>query len=75
MTSTHLPVFDDEPGQPPRGGAMSDRPNDHQPASTPPATLAQVLDGLEPMGDLSRFAIEDLTPAEEDEFFRILEEA
>ncbi len=54
---------------------MSDHPNDHQPASTPPATLAQVLDGLEPMGDLRRFVIEDLTPAEEDEFFRILEEA
>jgi len=26
------------------------------------------------MGDLSRFAIEDLTPDEEDEFFRILAE-
>ena len=35
----------------------------------------QVLDGLEPMGDLRRFVIEDLTPAEEDEFFRILEDA
>ncbi len=54
---------------------MSDHPTDHQPAPPPPATLAQVLDGLEPMGDLSRFAIEDLTPAQEDEFFRILEEA
>ncbi len=54
---------------------MSDHPNDHQPASTPSSTLAQVLDGLEPMGDLRRFAIEGLTPAEEDEFFRILEEA
>jgi len=26
------------------------------------------------MGDLSRFAIEDLAPEEEDEFFRILED-
>ena len=31
--------------------------------------------GIEPMGDLSRFAIEDLTPGEEDEFFKILEDA
>lgn len=30
---------------------------------------------VEPMGDLSRFSIEDLTPDEEAEFFRILEEA
>ncbi len=40
-----------------------------------PATIADVLDGVEPMGDLRRFAIDDLTPEEEDEFFRILEEA
>lgn len=38
-------------------------------------TIAEVLQGGEPMGDLSRFAVEDLTPEEEDEFFRILEEA
>ncbi|HET8984934.1 MAG TPA: hypothetical protein VFN03_04150 [Trueperaceae bacterium] len=36
-------------------------------------TIAEVLQDLEPMGDLSRFAIDDLTPEEEDEFFRILE--
>lgn len=40
-----------------------------------PETIADVLDGVEPMGDLRRFAIDDLTPEEEDEFFRILEEA
>ena len=40
-----------------------------------PSTIAEVLVGLEPMGDLSGFAIDDLTPEEEDEFFRILEEA
>jgi hypothetical protein len=38
-------------------------------------TIAEVLQGGEPMGDLSRFAVEDLTPEEEDEFFGILEEA
>lgn len=38
-------------------------------------SVADVLQDLEPMGDLTSFAIEDLTPAEEDEFFRILGEA
>lgn len=35
-------------------------------------TIADVLQDPDPMGDLSRFAIEDLTPEEEDEVFRIL---
>ena len=39
-----------------------------------PSTVAQVLQDLTPMGDLSRFAIEDLLPDEEDEFFKILED-
>jgi len=38
-------------------------------------TIADVLQDPDPMGDLSRFAIEDLTPEEEDEVFRILNEA
>lgn len=37
-------------------------------------TIVDVLQDLEPMGSLSRFEIDDLTPEEEDEFFRILEE-
>jgi len=40
-----------------------------------PRTISDVLEGVEPIGDLSRFAILDLTCDEEDEFFRILEEA
>lgn len=48
---------------------------DHRDHHQPPPTLAEALDGLEPMGDLSRFIIDDLTPDEEDEFFLILEEA
>ncbi len=40
-----------------------------------PTTVAEVLQGIEPMGDLRRFAIEDLTSEDEDEFFRILEDA
>jgi len=44
---------------------------------TPPAptTVAEVLRDLKPMGDLRQFVIDDLTSDEEDEFFRILEDA
>jgi len=44
------------------------RPNDD------PSTVTEVVQDMEPMGDLARFAIEDLTPEEEDEFFGILED-
>jgi len=54
---------------------MSDTTASHRPAPAQPTTIAEVLEDLEPMGDLSRFAIDDLTAEEEDEFFRILEEA
>lgn len=54
---------------------MSDNTANQQPAPSEPSTVAEVLEGLEPMGDLSRFAVDDLTPDEEDEFFRILEDA
>lgn len=53
---------------------MSDTTADQRPASSGPATIAEVLEGIEPMGELSRFAIEDLTPEEEDQFFQILED-
>ena len=57
--------------------AMSDSTPTELP-STPaqePRTLEDVMRGIEPMGDLSRFAIDDLTVDEEAEFYRILEEA
>jgi hypothetical protein len=54
---------------------MSNNTVDQRSASAGPSTIAEVLKDLEPMGDLSRFAIDDLTPGEEDEFFRILEDA
>lgn len=48
----------------------------NQPTDPPvPSTIAEVIRPLEPMGDLSRFAIDDLTSEEEDEFFRILSES
>jgi len=40
-----------------------------------PTTIADILRSVEPMGDLSGFGIDDLTPDEEAEFFKILEEA
>lgn len=54
---------------------MSDSTANQHPGSTGPTTIAEVLEGVEPMGDLGRFVIGDLTPEEEDEFFRILEDA
>jgi hypothetical protein len=54
---------------------MSDSTANQHPGSTGPTTIAQVLQGIDPMGDLGRFVIDDLTPEEEDEFFRILEDA
>ena len=35
-------------------------------------TIADIVAEVEPMGDLRRFLIEDLSPDEEDEFFSIL---
>lgn len=54
---------------------MSDGDTNRPPGSREPRTIAEVLQGSEPVGDLSRFAIDDMTPDEEDEFFRILEQA
>lgn len=53
---------------------MSDNTANEPAASAGPVTVADILRGVAPMGDLRRFAIEDLTPAEEDEFFHILED-
>jgi len=54
---------------------MSDQTAKPSPEPTGPVTIADLLRDAEPMGDLSRFAIDDLTPEEEDEFFQILEDA
>lgn len=59
----------------PEEGSLSDNTANKQPAVAGPSTIAEVLEDLEPMGDLTRFAIDDLTPDEEDEFFEILEDA
>ena len=38
-----------------------------------PLTIAEIVERCQPIGDLGWFAIDDLTAAEEDEFFAILE--
>jgi hypothetical protein len=53
--------------------AMSDSTASRETGPNPPTTIAEVLRGVEPMGDL-RLAIDDLTPEDEDEFFGILED-
>ena len=54
---------------------MSEHAASQPPHPTAPVTIADLLRDAEPMGDLSRFAIDDLTPEEADELFRILEDA
>lgn len=46
-----------------------------QPSSPSSPTIDDILRDLQPMGDLDRFLIDDMTPEEEDEFFSILESA
>lgn len=41
---------------------------------TVPSSIAAIVKRCQPMGDLGGFAIDDLTAAEEDEFFTILED-
>ena len=54
--------------------AMSDRTANQPPGTPGPSTITESIRGLEPMGDPSRFSIEDLTAEEEDAFFAIIED-
>ncbi len=54
---------------------MSDNAPKRETGPKTPTTIAEVLQGIEPMGDLRQFAIDDLTPEDEEEFFRIIENA
>lgn len=53
---------------------MSDNIASHDTGPREPTTIAAVLEGVEPMGDLRRFEIDDLSPEDEDRFFGILED-
>jgi len=54
---------------------MSDSAANRDTGPKTPKTIAEVLRGIQPMGDLRQFAIDDLTLEDEDEFFRILKNA
>lgn len=54
---------------------MSDNAANRETGPKTPTTLAELLQGIESMGDLRQFAIDDLTPEDENEFFGILENA
>lgn len=53
---------------------MSDRTANQLPGVTVPTTIAEIIRDLEPMGDPREFAIDDLTPEEEEAFFAIIED-
>lgn len=53
---------------------MSDGTANQMPGAPSPATISEIIRGLEPMGDPSKFSIEDLTAEEEDAFFAIIED-
>ena len=54
--------------------AMPDGTANQMPDVSGPNTIAEIIRDLEPMGDPSRFSIEDLTAEEEDAFFAIIED-
>lgn len=54
---------------------MSDNAVNRETGPKTPTSIAEDLHGIERMGDLRQFVIDDLTPEDEDEFFRILENA
>ncbi|MGK2957074.1 MAG: hypothetical protein ACSLFB_01440 [Acidimicrobiales bacterium] len=58
-----------------QGGIMSENTANQPAALTTPITIAELLRDVEPMGNLGRLVIDDLSPEEEDEFYRILEDA
>lgn len=57
-------------GTPEYAWVVSDSESTH--TGPPEPTLAEVIARAEPIGDLSRFVIDDLTEDDEDEFFGIL---
>jgi len=60
-------------GSPCTVGEVSD--SEPQTAEVTEPTLVELIARAKPMGDLSRFVIDDLTEADEAEFFAILADA
>ena len=54
---------------------MSDTTAANLSEASPEPTIGSIIDGIEPMGDLSVFALKDMDEQEEAHFFQILEQA
>lgn len=52
---------------------MSDTALNQMPHAPGPTTIAEIIRGLKPMGDPSKFSIGDLTAEEEDAFFTVID--
>ena len=52
---------------------MSDTALNQMPHAPGPTTIAEIIHGLKPMGDPSKFSIGDLTAEEEDAFFTVID--
>ena len=53
---------------------MPDRTANQAPGVPASTTITEIIRYLEPMGDPSKFSIENLTPEEEDTFFAIIKD-
>ena len=54
---------------------MSNNPVQHPTPSLAPRTVAEIVAGVAPMENLDQFLIDDLTAEEQDEFYKVLEQA
>lgn len=54
---------------------MSESSAQHPTAPEAPTTVADVVAGVAPMDNLDQFLIDDLTAEEQDEFYKVLEQA
>ena len=58
-----------------KGGDMSDGTPQHPTTLATPQTIEAIVAGVAPMENLDQFLIDDLTADEQDEFYRVLEQA
>ena len=54
---------------------MSESSAHHPTAPAAPRTVAEIVAGVAPMENLDQFLIDDLTAEEQDEFYKVLEQA
>lgn len=58
-----------------QGDDMSNSSAQHPTAPAAPQTVADIVAAVAPMENLDQFLIDDLTAEEQDEFYRVLEQA